>query len=130
VTIVSLIGHIQEDLVPFHEKILPILVEVMGHPASRVQEKSCVALEAYIEHLGSSILPYLHPLMEKLVFMLQNGNLKTQETVVCAIGSAAHSAGKVSFFFLSSSLFYFSFFFLFFLRPLGFCSSSILYLGL
>lgn len=68
----------------------------MNDPSPKVQEKSCMALEAFSEHLGDGIRPYLQPLMEKLVLMLQHGNLKTQETVVCAIGSAAHSAGKVN----------------------------------
>ena len=31
--------------------------------------------------------------------MLQNGTIKIQETVICAIGSTAHAAGKVFIFF-------------------------------
>lgn len=86
--------HIQPEVSQFHGQLLPALFQVMNDSSQRVIEKSCMALEAFCENLGSGILAYLQPLMEKLVYMLQHGNLKTQETVICAIGSTAHAAGK------------------------------------
>ena len=45
--------------------------------------------QSFCEHLEKKILPYLAPLMTKLVELLMTGSLKVQETATAAITSAA-----------------------------------------
>lgn len=45
-----------------------------------VQEKSYYALAAFCENMGEEILPFLDPLMVKLLGALQSSTRKLQET--------------------------------------------------
>lgn len=54
-----------------------LLVVELFHSA---QEKSYYALAAFCEDMGEEILPYLDPLMGKLLASLQNSPRNLQET--------------------------------------------------
>lgn len=51
-----------------------------------------VALDAYLEGMGETIVPYLPTLMERLIQLLDNAPLKLKSIAVGAIGSSAHAA--------------------------------------
>lgn len=57
-----------------------------------LQEKSYYALAAFCEDMEEEILPYLDPLMGRLVISLQNSPQNLQETCMSAIGSVASAA--------------------------------------
>ena len=50
-----------------------------------VQEKSYYALAAFCEDMGEEILPFLDPLMGKLLAALQNSPRNLQETCMVTI---------------------------------------------
>ena len=51
-----------------------------------------VALDAYLECLGETIVQYLPTLMERLIRMLESAPIKLKSIAVGAIGSSAHAA--------------------------------------
>ena len=51
-----------------------------------------VALDAYLECLGDTIVQYLPTLMDRLIRMLENAPIKLKSIAVGAIGSSAHAA--------------------------------------
>lgn len=51
-----------------------------------------VALDAFLECLGDTIVQYLPTLMERLIAMLENAPTKLKSIAVGAIGSSAHAA--------------------------------------
>ncbi|KAG4399185.1 hypothetical protein GLYMA_08G187000v4 [Glycine max] len=55
-------------------------------------EKSYYALAAFCENMGEDILPFLDPLMKRLLTALQNSSRVLQETCMSAIGSIASAA--------------------------------------
>ena len=51
-----------------------------------------IALDAYLECLGDTIVQYLPTLMERLISMLDSAPIKLKSIAVGAIGSSAHAA--------------------------------------
>ena len=103
--------------------MLPCIFTVLNDATEQVKEKSCYALEAFCEHLGEDIvpflqvhtcthyllwptyyglathhslftLPFLQPLLARLSELLQHGSRKTQEMCVSAIASVAMAAAE------------------------------------
>ena len=56
------------------------------------QRYAMVALDAFLECLGETIVQYLPTLMERLIAMLENAPTKLKSIAVGAIGSSAHAA--------------------------------------
>ena len=46
--------------------MLPCIFTVLNDATEQVKEKSCYALEAFCEHLGEDIVPFLQPLLVSL----------------------------------------------------------------
>lgn len=82
------------DILNYHETILPLLLKVMMESDEGVQERACYSLVAFAENLEEKILPYLQPLMQRLVELLRKGNAEIQEMAISAISAAAAAAGK------------------------------------
>lgn len=80
---------LQPDISSFHAIVLPAVFKCLDDAGEDVKEKAGFALESFAEHLEKQILPYLAPLMTKLVELLMTGSLKVQETATAAISSAA-----------------------------------------
>ena len=76
--------------------MLPFLFESLNDPTQEVRLGSCYAIEAFCENLGEEILPYLQPLMEKLIDLLRNGDKEIQQLAISAISSTAVAAKAVS----------------------------------
>lgn len=92
----NLTEYLTPDIFSHYKDILPLLFQALDDATDEVKEKSCGALEAFCEELGSEILPYLEPLLAKLLHLLQNSkDRETQETALSAISSTANAAGSV-----------------------------------
>ncbi|ONL96245.1 ARM repeat superfamily protein [Zea mays] len=66
--------------------------QMVRDPSDEVKEKSYYALAAFCEDMGEDILPYLEPLICRLVMSLQSSPRNLQETCMSAIGSVAAAA--------------------------------------
>ncbi|KAF9594483.1 hypothetical protein IFM89_031601 [Coptis chinensis] len=75
------------------EKMEPILHIILGTLRYQEQmEKSYYALAAFCDNMGEEILPFLDPLMGRLLTALQNSSRNLQETCMSTIGSVATAA--------------------------------------
>eukprot|EP00640_Fibrocapsa_japonica_P000545 CAMPEP_0113942732 /NCGR_PEP_ID=MMETSP1339-20121228/8362_1 /TAXON_ID=94617 /ORGANISM="Fibrocapsa japonica" /LENGTH=1186 /DNA_ID=CAMNT_0000947279 /DNA_START=128 /DNA_END=3688 /DNA_ORIENTATION=- /assembly_acc=CAM_ASM_000762 len=86
--------HCQPEIFQFHAQILPCVFVNLDDPTHTVQGMSCYVLEMFCENMEPDMLmPYLDPLMTKLVGMLRvEGQRRSiQEMVLSAI--AATSVG-------------------------------------
>ncbi|KAG6396390.1 hypothetical protein SASPL_142538 [Salvia splendens] len=88
--------HLQPDIVSHHEIVLPCILNALEDASDDVKvdayEKSYYALAAFCENMDEAILPFLDPLMGKLLAALQNSPRNLQETCMSAIGSVASAA--------------------------------------
>lgn len=83
------------ELMQHHATLLPLLFENLDSPNSDLQKESTTALDSLLENLAAEeITPYLHSLLTKLIWLLDNGQASLKAMVVAAIGSAAHAAGE------------------------------------
>lgn len=87
--------HLQPEIIEHYKTVLPLIFQALGDPTEKVRMASCYALESFTENLGEEILPYLEPLMAKLVEILQSGKREIQEIAISAISASASAAGKV-----------------------------------
>ncbi|CAD6202994.1 unnamed protein product [Miscanthus lutarioriparius] len=78
--------HLKDKL----EDCLKIVLEALKDQEQ--MEKSYYALAAFCEDMGEDILPYLEPLICRLVMSLQSSPRNLQETCMSAIGSVAAAA--------------------------------------
>jgi len=63
---------------------------VLADARGEVQQRACYAIEAFCEHLGSDMLPFLAPLLHRLTTLLQQSQERqTQERAVSAIAAVA-----------------------------------------
>lgn len=83
---------IKEAVTDNHQTLLPLVLNVMNDSNISVAKNACNALDALLDGLGSDIKPYLPVLMEKLVWIIDNGEREIRATATAAIGSAANSA--------------------------------------
>ncbi|EIW66019.1 importin beta-4 subunit [Tremella mesenterica] len=81
---------LSEECATRHAIIVPILFNLIVDPST--QKNACTCLDSYLEILGDDIVHYLTLLMERLLVLLENGNIPVKITVTGAIGSAAHAA--------------------------------------
>ncbi|EOD25312.1 hypothetical protein EMIHUDRAFT_469192 [Emiliania huxleyi CCMP1516] len=78
-----------------HPEILEHYERVLADARGEVQGRACYAIEAFCEHLGSDIQPFLAPLLERLTTLLQHtAERPTQERCVSAIAAVAVGAKK------------------------------------
>lgn len=81
---------LQPDICQHHATLLPAVFKCLDDAGNdEVKEKAGYALESFAENLEKHILPYLAPLMSKLIELLMTGSRKVQETAVAAISSTA-----------------------------------------
>ncbi|PLW48719.1 hypothetical protein PCASD_03169 [Puccinia coronata f. sp. avenae] len=74
-----------------HQILVPRVSALLNDPAC--QRNAMTALDGLLEVLDDQTIgPYLHPLMERLVPMIDSAPPKLKGTVVGAIGSAAYAA--------------------------------------
>jgi hypothetical protein len=81
---------LSEECATKHESIVPILFNLIVDDAT--QRQACTCLDSYLEILGDDIVNYLTLLMERLLVLLEGGQIPVKITVTGAIGSAAHAA--------------------------------------
>ena len=74
-------------MLSMHQQLLSGLINDSG-----TQRYAMVALDAYLECLGETIVQYLPTLMERLIQLLDNAPIKLKSIAVGAIGSSAHAA--------------------------------------
>jgi hypothetical protein len=72
--------HLQPEINEYYERVLPCIFTVLSDPVPEVQEKAFYSLAAFCENLKEEILPYLAPLMDKLLEALQSNRRDIQET--------------------------------------------------
>ena len=72
---------LQPEIITHYQQVLPCIFTVLNDATEQVKEKSCYALEAFCEHLGEDIVPFLQPLLARLSDLLQHGSRKTQVRV-------------------------------------------------
>uniref|UniRef100_A0A6U4TJI8 TOG domain-containing protein n=1 Tax=Hemiselmis andersenii TaxID=464988 RepID=A0A6U4TJI8_HEMAN len=93
---INAMGQLETDLGPdlqeqYHAKVLPALVSTMDDVENhRVQSHSAAAIINFTENCSKTImLPYLEPLLGKLVSLLLGGQRIVQEQAITAIASVA-----------------------------------------
>ena len=86
--------HLKPDIIDnHHQHVLPTIFSLTEDPSKRVRTWSCYVLSEYAENLQpDQILPYLTPLMERLVQLLQSGTQSVQESAISAISATATGA--------------------------------------
>jgi HEAT repeat protein len=92
------IGQMSTDFAPalqknFHEIVLSSLIPVMEDPEPRVQAHAAAALVNFCEEVDKSVLdPYLDPLFERLLVLLNTSKTYVQEQAITTIATVADSA--------------------------------------
>mmetsp|Transcript_3719 Transcript_3719/g.9358 ORF Transcript_3719/g.9358 Transcript_3719/m.9358 type:complete len:1094 (+) Transcript_3719:94-3375(+) len=93
---INAMGQLETDLGPdlqeqYHAKVLPALVSIMDDVENhRVQSHAAAAIINFTENCSKEImLPYLEPLLGKLVGLLLGGQRIVQEQAITAIASVA-----------------------------------------
>ncbi|KAF9608378.1 hypothetical protein IFM89_009744 [Coptis chinensis] len=80
------------EITSHYEIVLPCILNALEDVSDEVKEKSYYALAAFCDNMGEEILPFLDPLMGRLLTALQNSSRNLQETCMSAIGSVATAA--------------------------------------
>lgn len=96
VALASLASDMGEEVAEFHATLLPLVFELLTPENESIRKETLETLDTLLECLGDNIRPYLVPLMEKLVVLLDCSDNEVKLTITSAIGSAAHAAEKVS----------------------------------
>lgn len=92
------IGQMSTDFAPalqknFHEIVLSSLIPVMEDPEPRVQAHAAAALVNFCEEVDKAVLdPYLDPLFERLLVLLNISKTYVQEQAITTIATVADSA--------------------------------------
>jgi hypothetical protein len=90
--------HLQPEILEHHEKIVPLIFQAMNENNQQIQERSCYALVAFVEGLEEQFLPYIEPLLNRLVELLKvSSNKDIQEMAISGISACAQCAGKKFF---------------------------------
>ena len=92
----QLAEHCQPEILDYSDTVLPTIFKLLEDPSDNVQVTSCYVLEMFCESLDpESVLPYLNPLMTRLVQMLEHSTKKSvTEMTVAAIAATAVAAEK------------------------------------
>jgi hypothetical protein len=90
----QLAEHCQPDILSYSSTVLPNIFRLLEDPSENVQTTSCHVLEMFCESLDpESVLPFLNPLMTRLVVMLEHSTQKSvREMTVGAIAATAVAA--------------------------------------
>ncbi|TDL21910.1 ARM repeat-containing protein [Rickenella mellea] len=81
---------LEEECLGKHAALVPAIMAQVEDP--QTQREACTALDALLEILHTVIDQYLHPLMERLVGLLDTAPNRVKAVVTGAIGSAAHAS--------------------------------------
>lgn len=85
--------HLQPDILDHYEQLIPIVFQLLDDATPSVKGTSCYVLESLTENMeAEAILPYLEPLMEKLVSLVLTSKPQIQLMAISAIGSTAVGA--------------------------------------
>ncbi|CAG8558443.1 24474_t:CDS:10, partial [Racocetra persica] len=77
----------------YHQPVLTNLIPIMDTPEPRVQAHAAAALVNFCEASDKSILePYLDPIFERLLVLLNSGRTYVQEQAITTIATVADSA--------------------------------------
>lgn len=80
-----------EECANRHEALMPLITACLNDPPC--QRSAMTALDAIVEELDNAVMGiYLHPLMERLLPMLETAPLGTRGTAIGVISSAAYAA--------------------------------------
>jgi importin-4 len=82
--------HCEEECAGRHTELMPAILTLLNEPAT--QKHACIALDAMLEILPKDVEPYLNPIMERLVALLDTVPVEVKSVIMGAIGSAAHSS--------------------------------------
>ncbi|CAM9175169.1 unnamed protein product [Pylaiella littoralis] len=87
--------HCQPEILDHSEEVLPIVFRLLDDATDNVKGVSCYVLEMFTENLEpETVMPFLEPLMTRLVQMLQTPKRGVKEMSVAAIAATAVSAGE------------------------------------
>jgi importin-4 len=81
-----------DECIKRHQTAIPTLMQLVGD--AEIQRDACRALDAFLENLGDEIKQYLPIVMETLAGHLENTPMKIKQSIIAAIGSAAHASGS------------------------------------
>eukprot|EP01099_Mayorella_cantabrigiensis_P001597 TRINITY_DN1715_c0_g4_i3.p1 TRINITY_DN1715_c0_g4~~TRINITY_DN1715_c0_g4_i3.p1 ORF type:complete len:619 (-),score=165.84 TRINITY_DN1715_c0_g4_i3:797-2548(-) len=87
--------YLQPDIGKYHNQVLPILFDALNDPSQQVRTQTCFALETFVEHLDEDILPYLDPLMQRMMAIPQNAPPAVQSNIISVLSAAATAAGPL-----------------------------------
>lgn len=82
--------HCEEECAARHAELMPGILTLLNEPVT--QKHACIALDSMLEILPNDVGPYLNPIMERLVALLDTVPLDIKAVIMGAIGSAAHSS--------------------------------------
>jgi hypothetical protein len=87
--------HCQPEILMFHSTVLPTIFMALDDPTTNVQGTSCYVLEMFCENLQPETLrPFLGPLMQKLVGLLQSPSNTIKEMALSAIAATSIAAER------------------------------------
>ncbi|CAM9783964.1 unnamed protein product [Ascophyllum nodosum] len=87
--------HCQPEILDHSEEVLPIVFRLLDDATDNVKGVSCYVLEMFTENLEpETVMPFLKPLMTRLVEMLHTPKRGVKEMSVAAIAATAVSAGE------------------------------------
>eukprot|EP00903_Cladosiphon_okamuranus_P009337 g8905.t1 len=87
--------HCQPEILDHSEEVLPVVFRLLDDATDNVKGVSCYVLEMFTENLEpETVMPFLEPLMTRLVQMLQTPKRGVKEMSVAAIAATAVSAGE------------------------------------
>lgn len=85
-----LCDHCEDECAGRHAILMPTILTLLNDPAT--QKHACIALDSMLEVLPNDVEPYLNPIMERLVALLDSVPIEIKSVIMGAIGSAAHSS--------------------------------------
>ena len=84
-----------EEIAEEHATLLPILFSLITEGDESIYSEALSSLDVMIESLGDDVLPYIDPLMTRLINLWTMGSRKVQITATNCIGSVAYSSSNV-----------------------------------
>lgn len=82
--------HCEDECASRHGELMPAILTLLNEPVT--QKHACIALDSMLEILPNDVEPYLNPIMERLVALLDTVPIEIKSVIMGAIGSAAHSS--------------------------------------
>ncbi|KJE92079.1 hypothetical protein CAOG_03106 [Capsaspora owczarzaki ATCC 30864] len=82
-----------EEVLDYHEQVMPRLMLALTDPSERVQEKAGYSIEHYCFHLGERVLPYVPHVVGQLLLVIANAtHLNTRAYAVGGVAAVALAA--------------------------------------